>query len=350
MKLKSSGFVVAALSAAILSGCSNLNQYKGNTSTDPLDADSEKIARLEAELNRLRSSASDSSQGLTPPNPKAGECYARVLTPARYENRTQTIETVAPSQRIETTKAKYVHDNKRVVVKAASTKLIVVPATFKTVTETIVVQEASTRLIKKPAQFRTVSEKILVSPARTEWKRGKGPIQKIDTITGEIMCLVDVPAVYKTISRRVIEAPASVASIEVPAQTKTITRRVVDIPATTREVSVPAVYQEIHYHKLAQPAQQHTVDIAGKSRTITQRVKVSDSQLEWRSILCETNTNGDVVRRLQRALKAKNYHPGPIDGVLGRETLSAVNSYQKNNGLASGQLTIATLNKLGVSL
>jgi hypothetical protein len=349
MKLKSSGFVVATLSVAILSGCSSLNQNNDSASTGSLDADSDRIAQLEAELDRLRQNTSGSVQGLTPPNPKAGECYARVLTPATYENRAQTIETVAPSQRIETTKAKYVHDNKRVMVKAASTKLVVVPATFKTVTETIVVQEASTRLINTAAQFRTVAEKILVTPARTQWKKGKGPIQKIDSITGEIMCLVEVPAVYKTIHKRVIEAPASVTSIEVPAQTKTITRRVVDTPATTREVAVPAVYQEIHYHKLAQPASQHTVEIPGQSKTITQRVKVLDSQLQWRSILCETNTNGDVVQRLQRALKSENYHPGPIDGILGRETLAAVNSYQKDNGLASGQLTIATLNKLGVS-
>ncbi len=210
-------------------------------------------------------------------------------------------------------------------------------------------QEASTRLVKTAATFRTVSEKILVSPARTEWKKGKGPIQKIDTITGEIMCLVEVPAVYKTITKRIIEQPASVRSIEVPARTKTISRRVVDQPATTRSVTVAATYKNVHIHKLVQAASQHTIDIPGRSKTISKRIKILDSQLEWRSILCETNTNGDVVRRLQRALRANNYNPGPIDGILGRETLAAVNNYQKANDLASGQLTIATLRKLGVS-
>ena len=346
MKLKSTGFAIAALRVSILSGCANLNLGNGNT-TNALDDDLDRTAQLEAELDRLRSSGS--SQGLTPPNPKAGECYARVLTPARYETRSQTIETMAPSQRIETTKAEYVHANQRIAIQAASTKLVVIPATFKTVTETIVVHEASQRLIKSAATFRTVTEKVMVKPARTEWKKGKGPIQKIDSITGEIMCLVEVPVEYKTITKRIIDQPASVRSVEVPAKTKTITRRVVDQAATTREVAVPAIYKEIHIHKISQPAVQRTIDIPGKTQTISQRVMVQSSQLEWRSILCETNTNGDVVRRLQRALKAENYNPGPIDGILGRETLAAVNGYQKANGLASGQLTIATLRKLGVS-
>lgn len=345
MKIKTYGFTVAALSVAILSGCAN--NVKHGSQSNALNSDLDRIAQLEAELDRLRNS--DPSQRLTPPNPKAGECYARVLTPAKYETKTETIQTVAPSQRIETTKARYVHDNRRVVATEESTRLEIVPATFKTVTETVVVQEASTRLVKTPATFKTVTEKVLVSPEREEWKRGRGPIQKIDTITGEIMCLVKIPAVYKTVTRRVVDQEASVRTVEVPAKTKTITRRVVDTPATTRTVVVPATYKTIHYHKLAEPATQRVIDIPGKTRTITKRVKVLDSQLEWRSILCETNTNGDVVRRLQRALKAENYNPGPIDGILGRETLAAVNRYQKDNDLASGQLTIATLNKLGVS-
>ncbi|EPJ45563.1 MAG: hypothetical protein OFPII_27270 [Osedax symbiont Rs1] len=344
MKAKSYGFAIAALSVAVLSGCAN-NGPQGSAHNS-LDADTDRIAQLEAELDRLRHSG---PQGLTPPNPKAGECYARVLTPATFETRSHTIETVAPSQRIETTKAKYINTTQRVIATEESSRLQIIPATFKTVTDTIIVQEASTRLVQTAATFRTVSEKILVSPARTEWKKGRGPIQKIDTITGEIMCLVEVPAVYKTITKRILEQPASVRSIEVPARTKTISRRVVDQPATTRSVTVAATYKDVHIHKLLQAASQHTINIPGQTKTISQRIKVLDSQLEWRSILCETNTNGDVVRRLQRALRANNYNPGPIDGILGRETLAAVNSYQKANDLASGQLTIATLRKLGVS-
>lgn len=345
MKLKASGFTIAALSVAMLSGCANNVKQSDNTSS--LNIDSDRIAQLEAEISRLRGNSG--VQSLTPPNPKAGECYARVLTPAKFESQTQTIQTLAPSQRIETTKAKYMSATQRVIATEETTRIKVIPASFKTVTETIVVQEASTRLVKVPATFRTVSEKILISPARTEWKKGRGPLERVDSITGEIMCLVEIPAVYKTVSKRVVDQVASIRTVEVPAKTKTITKRVVDQAASTQTVVVPATYKNVRVSKLAQPATQRTIEVPGKTRQVTKRVKVLDSQLEWRSILCETNTNGDVIRRLQRALKAESYNPGPIDGILGRETLSAVNRYQKANNLASGQLTIATLNKLGVA-
>ena len=167
MKLKYCGFAITALSVAILNGCaSNVKQADTNFS---LDDDLNRIAQLEAQIDKLR--GSDSTQILTPPNPKAGECYARVLTPAKFEVQQQTIQTLAPSQRIETTKAKYANTTQRVLASEKTTRIEVKPATFKTVNETIVVQEASTRLIKIPATFKTVAEKILISPARTHWKK-----------------------------------------------------------------------------------------------------------------------------------------------------------------------------------
>ncbi|MFT5449022.1 MAG: peptidoglycan hydrolase-like protein with peptidoglycan-binding domain [Gammaproteobacteria bacterium] len=38
--------------------------------------------------------------------------------------------------------------------------------------------------------------------------------------------------------------------------------------------------------------------------------------------MCETNTTVDTVRKLQRALAAKGYNPGNIDGVVDTQTLS----------------------------
>ena len=81
---------------------------------------------------------------------------------------------------------------------------------------------------------------------------------------------------------------------------------------------------------------------------VSDRVMVSEGHLEWRPILCETNTSADVVRKLQMALRDAGHNPGPIDGRIGQETMAAVNAYQKTNGLASGQLTMETLRKLKV--
>ena len=83
---------------------------------------------------------------------------------------------------------------------------------------------------------------------------------------------------------------------------------------------------------------------------MTKIEKVSESQLEWRPILCETNMTRDIVSRIQSALAAKGHNPGRVDGVIGSQTMSAVKSFQKANQLASGQLTMETLKALKVSL
>ena len=70
--------------------------------------------------------------------------------------------------------------------------------------------------------------------------------------------------------------------------------------------------------------------------------------MEWREILCETNTTPDVIRRVQGALRREGYNPGVADGVLGGQTLTALRAYQVDNNLPSGQLTIATVRRLGI--
>ena len=101
---------------------------------------------------------------------------------------------------------------------------------------------------------------------------------------------------------------------------------------------------------MVQPAQEKRVAIPAEYDTVSERVKVADSQLVWRPILCETNTTPDVVESLQRALKRAGYDPGPIDGVIGRKTRQALADYQRQQGLAEGSMTLEALGRLGVKL
>ncbi len=72
------------------------------------------------------------------------------------------------------------------------------------------------------------------------------------------------------------------------------------------------------------------------------------SFLHWHAILCSINTTPIIVRKLQQALLAAGYNPGIIDGIIGSSTVHAIASYQKENNLAEGQITIDTLKSLGV--
>jgi peptidoglycan hydrolase-like protein with peptidoglycan-binding domain len=44
-------------------------------------------------------------------------------------------------------------------------------------------------------------------------------------------------------------------------------------------------------------------------------------------------SNGSTVRDLQSALRSLGYYSGPVDGIAGPKTSSAIRSYQRQNGL-----------------
>ena len=140
-------------------------------------------SELETLVASLQQNPADDS--LLPPNPQPGECYARVVIPAVYKTEEQTVEVASADQRIDVIPARYEWVEEQVLVKEAHTHLEIVPATYKTVTEEVLVQEAGTRLEKIPARYETVTEQILIKPAHTIWKKGRGPIERIDAATGE---------------------------------------------------------------------------------------------------------------------------------------------------------------------
>jgi len=82
--------------------------------------------------------------------------------------------------------------------------------------------------------------------------------------------------------------------------------------------------------------------------SVEQRSKITEESLEWREILCETNTKPNTVRQLQTALKNQGFNVGTVDGVIGKQTLQAVRSYQMQRGLPTGGLTLTTLRSLGI--
>ena len=198
------------------------------------------------------------SAGDVPPNARPGECYAKVLIPAVTQTRSERVQ----------------------------------------ISEE---QQVLNRII--PARYEVQRERVLVSEARQYWKAGHGPVTKKDEVTGEIMCLVEEPAVYKTLEKRVLIEPEKPEYRMVPAQFETVTR----------------------------------TDI------------VQPESWQWQRILCETNMGANSIQRIQQALNSKGYNLA-VDGKLGNATLGAINSYQLKYGLATRGITYETLNHLGVQL
>ncbi|MBT8422889.1 MAG: hypothetical protein KJP03_07215, partial [Gammaproteobacteria bacterium] len=118
--------VVGALT--VLSGCAANSSQTSAAATEAdriaeqqrmISTQEAQIERLQSDLSRANRSAASATQtssssgmntDLFPPNPKAGECYARVLIPAKYSTSTE-----------------------RVLIKEASERVEIVPASYKTV-------------------------------------------------------------------------------------------------------------------------------------------------------------------------------------------------------------------------
>lgn len=334
-------------------------QTKSNELTEAQRLARDAEARMAAERKQMaadsgsgsssssRGSVTNASGSLLPPA-RPGECYARVFVPPTYATDSEEVLKREASHRIEIVPARFEWAQERVMTKEASHRLEAVPAVYETVKEKVLVKEASHKIETVPAVYETKEEKILVKEAHTVWKKGRGPVEKVDSATGEIMCLVEVPAQYRTVTRRVLKSPATTKKVEIPAEYKTVTRRVLKTPATTRKVEIPAEYSTVKVRKMVEPARERRVDIPAEYQTVTRTKMVSEGGLEWRPVLCETNMSTDVVADVQRALQSNGHNPGPIDGILGPQTMAGVRSFQKDTGLARGGLTMETLNALKV--
>ncbi len=304
----------------------------------------------------------------------------------------------------------------QVLISEATEELSTIAAKFRDATESVLIQPSHKRLIAVPASYKTKPERVLVEPATAVWKVGTGPIMKIDRMTGEIMCRIDVPAVYKTVDTQVVETAPLVTSVTESAEYRTIDiqkleadakevrrpiaakfqtmskeqiqspgaftwlaskvgsaetgehtgrvvcnaavpaniiayeRTIVETAGRFERTKVEATVEDIEISELVADARSVKLPVPGINSSLERTIKVSDSGFDWAPILCETNTTGDVVQRIQAALRDKGYSPGSVDGVLGRSTLAALEEFQRKNKLSEGGVTIEALDALGVEL
>lgn len=295
-------------------------------------AKQEKMAAMEKEGQPAAAPAMSSTSGdLYPPNARAGECYARMIIPG--ETRTIT---------------------EKVLKREASERIEIIPASYKKATKRVLVKPETTTLVEVPAKYGTKSERIQVSAAKTVWKKGAGTMaagagsgaaggasaaaivdrfgnQKIigtkTTDTGELMCLVEVPAVYKTVTKTTLISPATTKTVTQPAQYKTV--------QVTEEVN---------------PAQEKRVAIPEEYGTLTRTEQVRSESLTWVPVLCQVNMTTQNVSQLQSSLKQQGCYKCEIDGVMGECTLRGAQCYAKRKGLPYGTnfVTLDTVRALGL--
>ena len=112
-----------------------------------------------------------------------------------------------------------------------------------------------------------------------------------------------------------------------------------------------AKYKTVQVTKMVSPEYERTTPIPAQYQTVSKRIKVTEDRVDWQEILCETNMTEAKVSDIQRALAQTGFNPGPIDGIIGEQTMAAVNAFQKAHNLTVAKhLTLDTLLALGPGL
>jgi len=274
---------------------------------------------------------------LTPPDAKAGECYARVVLPAQYEEVEEQVIVKEASEKISIVPAAYEETEEEIEVVPATKILEPIPATYKEevetievkpvsrvwktslkkkalpvnpailtvlevngvnlksseagdcykeyyvprkfkivaedilirtehnateivepefemVEQTVIVKPVGKEIVEVPAVYEETEEQVLVEAEKTVWKKGQNPAQKVSGATGEIMCLVKIPAKYRSIKKRVLKSPATTKIVEVPAETKVVKVKKLLSDTQVKYSAKPALYETIEKTELESEA------------------------------------------------------------------------------------------------
>jgi len=192
------------------------------------------------------------SAGMPTNAAKPGTCFYECYAPAKYQKITE-----------------------KVLASEASARVIAIPAKYKTITKRILVSEGTEKLVTSPAQYKNVQERVLVSPARTEWKKTKCGDRGCNQ--SEVVCLVEIPAVYKTVTKKVVAKPVA-----------------------TRKVTTPPVYKTVSVQELASPASSRSIPVPATYKTVTKTQKVANGQYGW------TNSPSNCANAISTGYAAAN--------------------------------------------
>ena len=290
-----------------------------------------------------------------PPAAKPGECYGRVFQPEVRGTQTRKVLVRPATTETRAAAASTYKVKKRVLVAPARTERTKVAPVYKDVVR-VVYTEGRTRLVRQAARYDVVREKVLIEPGHSEWQRVDAPLaaggggyrgQTMVEPTGEVLCRVWIPARYGYVDRKVMVEPARTFEVRGPARPhRIVERKLVRAGGwTTRKIA--AVYRT-EWTTVSRPARNVVVKTPAVYRTEKVGSVVRQGGLAWERVFCGGQLDAGFVAKVQAALAAKGFDPGPADGQARPETYAALRRFQAANGLSQGQLTIASARALGV--
>jgi hypothetical protein len=271
-----------------------------------------------------------------PPAAQAGECWVLITAPAAFERRVER-ELVTPATEKSVPKpARYEWVEQTITIPAGKQRIVVKPAEYEVTEEQVLVSPAGTKTIRVPARYRTVEKKV---PTQS------GAVLKPNPVTGEL-CVVEGPVEYTIVKQQELVTPASTREIETEARYKTVKHRKLIREAETKLVDRPERTVTKRVKQMVEPASVAWEPVPAVYRDVTHLVQTAPPRNEWRSVLCQTNTTTQMLRRIQQALKDTGHDPGPVDGHWGPQSARALKRYQTAMGLPETGLNADVLKSL----
>lgn len=258
---------------------------------------------------------------------------------------------------------------------------------FKNIQDEIVVSPGYNKLVAIEGKMGTEYQTVVIRPPSLVWKKGANlsSLSAKDPKSGDIYCLVEDRGIVENVPVTRVVRPYDFKIEWVEPKTKTVSRMVIDTQAPMITKTVAPKMAQLAVQLLANPdpaANTKEALVAQSAKWIDgQQKSLSFQQIDapagyaWEYIDCESVKSGPVnmggatkitapqatevkfpqttnvivtKKQLQTRLRDLGLYNGPIDGIIGVKTKSAIASFQSKNNLAvTGNADTATLKALG---
>lgn len=230
------------------------------------------------------------------------------------------------------------------------TKIQVEPARYAQETEAaeyeeievpIEVERARSELYASAAKYKTTIREVLVKPAHQRWRLGC-------LATEQTNCIEKQPAAFTKLTTQVIREPAQIHQRNLPTKTIILKRKKLIKAGQGKGEILPARYENIKQYRVSKPWKIISSLVPSQYKTLTINRKLRDEQIFTLPVICPTALSAEQITQIQQAL-LQNGQALQLSGRLDTTTIQALHTFQIENKLIVGAITLETLRKLGLA-
>jgi hypothetical protein len=289
---------------------------------------------------------------LSSPSPiiRPGECWVQAVIQPKPISKPLEIVVRDAVNDIEITPPALETTRKEVVVREGGVTYRIEPPVYKRVTEKVMVRPEVRRSVVVPAVFEEREVQIEIEAAHTIMERcNASTVHRTAEAPVQMLCARTIPAKTKTVKRKILVQPETTREVVEPAVYKDVTRWVLETPARAIPIDLPPRTAQLKVREITRPEQIEERQVPPEIKRLLATTYEGEPSVVFRRAVCDQALSTTLVRDLQQALKQAGFDPGRTDGKLGRQTFHALLNYQRQNGLAQGALTYESLEHLGIT-